>query len=112
VVYTRWVLRGVHRRYIPGGVYPGVYALYTLGGVYLPVCIPPYTTLGIPPPRYTAGHCTTLLGGYAGCTAAKPWAQERRNPWVEALVRVNVVKCVMVGVSLCAELLRLTEKNG
>jgi len=73
-----------------------------------------YTTLYIP--GYTRMYtvrtvniaCTLV---YVGATVTRPWAQLGNNPWVRALVRVNVVNSVMGGRSLRRVLLRLPENK-
>jgi len=76
-------------------------------GGYIPV----YTTLYTPRvhhptlPRCTGDRCIA-----ARLRLTEPWAQEGETPRVRAFVRVNVVKSVMCGRALCAELLRFSRE--
>ena len=68
------------------------------------------------PPGYT--YCTPVLHttGYtaaplSACSGRGSWAQSGRKAWVRASQRLKVLKGVMVGGALCAELLRFSRRK-
>jgi len=115
-----WVSQGVYIGCVPWWVSLGVYMVgihllvympVYMVGIHLLVYMPGYASQGTPL-HPTAARCTAVHARTtARCREREPWAQRRRNPWVEERLRINVVIPVMVGGRLCAELPALSLKK-
>jgi len=71
--------------------------------------MPRYTTLGTPATLPLPGVPQFMSEPLAVARRRSPGLKGGESPWVRERLRVNVVKCVKVGMILCAELLHLPE---